>query len=93
MEVLKDIATRVPPIDLAEAYSMIEELKGKEILLGFRGRPRADLDALARTIWKVSRLALDLKNSIAEFEINPLVVFAEGKGVSAVDIRAVKRQQ
>ncbi|MDA4129854.1 MAG: acetate--CoA ligase family protein [Thaumarchaeota archaeon] len=93
VEVLKDIATRVPPFELAVAYGMIDELRGKKILLGFRGKPRADLDALAATIWKVSQLALDFKDTISEFEINPLVVFPEGKGVSAIDIRAVRPQR
>jgi acetate---CoA ligase (ADP-forming) len=89
VEVLRDVATRVAPISLDDARQMIEELKGKQILMGFRGKPLADLNALAETIWKVSRLALDL-NTISEFEINPLVVLPKGKGVSAIDIRAVK---
>lgn len=55
------------------------------VTTGARGAARADIDALAGAIVRLSALALDLKDLVAELDINPLFVFAEGKGVKAGD--------
>jgi succinyl-CoA synthetase beta subunit len=53
------------------------------VLAGYRGKPAGDLDALARTIVALSLLASD--ETVAEAEINPLIVRLAGQGVVAVD--------
>jgi acyl-CoA synthetase (NDP forming) len=73
VEVYRDVTFRVPPFDLDEAHRMIREIKAFPLLLGARGAPKADLNALAKTIMKVQRLAMDLSGEIAELDINPLV--------------------
>jgi acyl-CoA synthetase (NDP forming) len=64
---------------------MVEEIAGYPVLAGARGRPRADVGALVEAIVRLSALALDLRDHISELDINPLFVFAEGRGVKAAD--------
>jgi len=85
VEVLKDIATRVAPLSELDVEEMLEELKGAKILHGFRGQPAADIDAVIEIVLRFSRLCVDLKNEIEEIDINPLLVFDNGKGARVVD--------
>jgi acyl-CoA synthetase (NDP forming) len=80
-EIYRDRSLRLAPVDLATAKDMIAEVRGLQALAGFRGRPKGDFDALAAAIVALSRLAED--PSVAEAEINPLIVRADG--VVAVD--------
>jgi acyl-CoA synthetase (NDP forming) len=82
-EIVRDRSLRLAPVDPAEAREMIAEVRALLPLAGYRGRPEGDLDALARAIAALSRLADD--PAIAEAEINPLVVRPAGEGVVAVD--------
>jgi acyl-CoA synthetase (NDP forming) len=82
-EIARDRSLRLAPIDLATAHEMIAEVRTLIALAGYRGRPAGDLDALAHAIVALSRLADDA--SIAEAEINPLIVRPAGEGVVAVD--------
>ena len=84
-EVLKDVAFRLPPLGLADAHDMIREIRTYPLLTGARGRPRADVAALADAIVALSRLALDFRDEVDEIEFNPLMVLPEGQGVLAVD--------
>ncbi len=85
VEVLKDIAMRVPPIDADEARAMIDSLKGKAILQGARGAKPADIAALVDVLQKFSQLCLDLNDDVQEIDINPLVVCEGGQGAKALD--------
>jgi acetate---CoA ligase (ADP-forming) len=80
-EIYRDRALRLAPVDFAIAQEMIAEVRAFKALAGFRGRPKGDLDALAKAIVALSRLAED--PSVAEAEINPLIVRTDG--VVAVD--------
>ncbi len=84
-EVLKDVSFRLPPLGLEEAHDMIRETRTYPLLTGVRGRPRADVEALAEAIVALSRLALDFREEVDEIEFNPLMVLPEGQGVLAVD--------
>ncbi len=84
-EIYKDASTRLAPVDAAEARQMIEAVKGLATIRGYRNLPRGDVDALARTIAAFSNLAHEAFASVAEAEINPLLVKREGEGVVAVD--------
>lgn len=84
-EILQDVSLRVLPIDPDEAYEMIQEIKGYEILTGARGKPKGDIDAIVEVIMRLSKLARDLSDLILAVDINPLIVLEEGKGVKAVD--------
>jgi acetyltransferase len=89
VEVYNDVALRLCPIDESDAREMIAEVKGARLLEGFRGRPAADSAALAETLVKVSQLGAQLTGSLAELDINPLMVLPAGQGVKAADAVAV----
>ncbi len=84
-EVLKDVSFRLPPLGLPEAHDMIREIRTYPLLTGARGRPKADVSALAEVLVALSRLALDFREEVDEIEFNPLMVLPEGQGVLAVD--------
>jgi len=84
-EVLKDVTYRVAPCDASTARQMLEELQGYAVLNGVRGKPMADIDALASAIVATSNLVWDLRDQIKEMDINPLLVRPKGKGVLAAD--------
>ncbi len=85
VEVLKDSALALPPLSRQEALRMIQSTKGYRLLAGFRGMPRADVEALADTLVKLGRLAAEGADKVAGLDINPLLVYPEGRGVLAVD--------
>ena len=83
-EVYGDSAIRMAPIDTATAKDMIAEVKGLAPIRGYRNLPMGDLDALAEALVNLSKLANE-DTPPTEAEINPLIVGAEGQGVTAVD--------
>jgi acetyltransferase len=89
VEVYHDVALRLCPITQGEALDMVNQVKGARLLQGFRGRPKADVDALADVLVRVSHLAVNLEGKLAELDINPLMVLPAGQGVKAVDALAV----
>ena len=91
VEVYNDVALRRCPITRPEAQAMITQVKGARLLHGFRGRPAADIEALADTLVRVSYLAMHLEGHLAELDINPLMVLPSGQGVKAADALVVLR--
>jgi acetate---CoA ligase (ADP-forming) len=85
VELLRDVAVRVPPLDHAEALAMVAGLRGAALLRGVRGRPPADVNALADTLVRVARLAEAYAPWLRALDINPLAVLEEGRGVVALD--------
>ncbi|MDO8279078.1 MAG: acetate--CoA ligase family protein [Burkholderiaceae bacterium] len=92
-EVYHDVSIRLAPIDEAEAQRMVREIKAWPLLSGFRGRPAADVDALARVIATVSRFAADNAQQVASIDINPLIVHPDGAGAVAADVAIVLGQK
>ncbi|WP_321803436.1 acetate--CoA ligase family protein [Burkholderia sp. BCC1988] len=92
-EILNDTVLRMLPTDaplsLRDASDMIRELRTWPLLDGYRGRPKADVDALAAALVAFSRMALQLGERLVEAEINPLFVLDAGRGVRAADGIAV----
>ena len=66
-------------------------MKGATIFSGARGAPPADIDALAEMAARLSWLAYDLREDIAELDLNPVVVLPQGEGAFAVDALVVMR--
>ena len=89
VEVYNDVSLRLCPIDESDALQMIAEVKGARLLEGFRGQPAADIAALADTLVRVSQLGAQLEGSLAELDINPLMVPPTGQGVRAADAVAI----
>ena len=84
-EVLHDVSFRLAPVTYSVALEMIDEIKGSAVLKGARGAAPADIDALAGAIVRVSAMAVDLQDHLAELDINPLFVLPKGQGVKAGD--------
>ena len=85
VEVLKDVSFRLVPIEEKDALEMIEGLKGKRLLEGFRGVPPVDKEALARFLFQVSSMAQ--ARNIGEMDLNPVMVTKDGPVI--VDARVV----
>lgn len=84
IEVLKDVAYELVPVDKSAALKMIESLKSYPLLQGVRGQKPIQIDAFAETISRLSAL-LEVAPEIAELDLNPLL--ANEKQVIAVDAR------
>jgi acyl-CoA synthetase (NDP forming) len=82
-ELLKDVTYRFAPFDAATAREMIAEIKAARLLTGYRGSAPLAVDALADTLSRVSLLAADHADRIAEIDVNPL--FVSITGVIAAD--------
>lgn len=84
-EIYQDIAIRLAPVGIEDARAMVEAVRGLAAIRGYRGLPRGDCTALAQAVAAMSQLALLEGRTVAEAEINPLIVKPEGQGVVAVD--------
>jgi acyl-CoA synthetase (NDP forming) len=88
VEVFKDVAFRLGPILRNETHRMIREIKGYKLLTGFRGRPKADIEAIERAIVSLSDMVAN-HPEIKEMDINPLMVHPEGEGATVADCRII----
>jgi acyl-CoA synthetase (NDP forming) len=86
VEVLKDVAFRIVPLEKIDASEMINEIKGKKLLEGYRGQDPADIPFLEEILLKLSQL-VDKAEGIAEIDMNP--VFAYKQGAVVVDARII----
>ncbi len=93
VEVLADVAFRICPVAPVDAREMIDELKAVKLLRGARGGIRASEEAIVDTLLKVGGedgLMLALEGTVAEIDINPLIV--SENGAVAVDARFVLKR-
>jgi len=91
VELIKDSTLRPAPVSRADALEMVEGIRGAALLHGFRGRPEADVDALADAIVSLSHFAADFRGEISAVDVNPLMVLPRRRGVVAVDALVVKQ--
>jgi len=87
VEGLKDVQFALAPLGRAEAESMLESTWAGKKLHGFRNLPAADRQAVLDALLRLAQLAADFPR-LAEIEINPLRVLADGQGAVALDVRA-----
>lgn len=85
VEVLRDTSIRVAPIRLSEAMEMIRELSGFRLFDGYRGKPEADVQALAEAIVRFSHFVKQHEHQLLSLDVNPLRVLDKGRGVMALD--------
>ena len=83
-ELIKDVAVRITPITRGEASRMVRSLKTFPLLDGYRGSPRANVDALEDVLLRVSAL-VEAHPEVVEMDLNPLIVHPAG--AVAVDAR------
>jgi acyl-CoA synthetase (NDP forming) len=87
-ELFHDLAVALAPVTVEQGVRLIESLHGAELLLGYRGRPRLDVEAAAGALSALSRLAAE-HPEVGEIEINPLLVLE--RGVLGLDARLVRQ--
>jgi len=86
VELLRDVSVRVTPLTDTDVDDMIDGLRMKPLLTGYRGGPAADVPALRDLLHRINAMVDDLPE-ILELDLNPVFVRPQGKGVVAVDVR------
>jgi acyl-CoA synthetase (NDP forming) len=89
VELMSDRAVALPPLTREGARRMIDRLRVRPMLEGFRGAPPGDLDAVADVVVAVSRLAHERRDELAALDLNPVIVTPDG--AVAVDVLIVPR--
>ncbi|MFX0165035.1 MAG: acetate--CoA ligase family protein [Candidatus Hodarchaeota archaeon] len=89
VELLEDVSFRIAPITEYDAKEMIKEIKGFPILDGYRGKPKADLDAIVKTLLTISELVVK-HEEINEMDLNPVFIYE--KGLICVDARIILKK-
>jgi len=91
VELLKDTATALAPVNHAQALQMLNSLKGNALLRGFRGSVPVNTELLANVICRVSELIVDQSGRISEIDVNPVICGPDH--VIAVDALIIKNHQ
>jgi acetate---CoA ligase (ADP-forming) len=86
VEVLKDTAFEMAPLTHEDALAMIHRTRGAKLLVGARGRPRGDVEALAELLVRLGDFAVANSGRFRALDLNPIIVKPAGEGVVAVDI-------
>jgi acyl-CoA synthetase (NDP forming) len=86
VEILRDVAFRVCPIDQYDADEMIREIRGFPLLAGIRGRKPVNLESLREALLIVSNFLLE-NPCVSELDLNPVKVYEEG--LSVLDARII----
>ncbi len=88
VEVMKDVSFRALPMARTQIMEMIKEIRSYPLLMGVRGEKTRDINALVDTIIKLGAIIRNCKG-ISDIEINPLVIYEQGMGARAVDVRII----
>jgi acetyltransferase len=88
VETLKDVTFRIAPFSVQSAEKMLTEIRAHAILDGVRGEPPVDKAAIVDTLLRIGQLVQDFPE-IVELDINPLMVYPQGQGAIAIDMRLV----
>jgi acetyltransferase len=88
VETLKDVAFRIAPFSRHEADDMLKEIRANALLDGVRGEPPTDKPALIEALLRIGQLVLDFPE-IAELDINPFMLYRDGQGGIAIDMRLI----
>lgn len=90
-EVLRDVAVQPAPVSPAQALAMIRSLRLFPLLDGARGQARADIDAAARAVARLSEFACVHRDQVGEIDLNPILVRPAGQGIAILDALMVAR--
>ena len=90
-ELFKDVSFRVLPVTKNEAAKMLESLRGKDILKGFRGSTPVDLDMLSEAIVNIGTLGVDMAGKYESIDFNPVVVYPDSYYV--VDAKIILKEK
>jgi acyl-CoA synthetase (NDP forming) len=90
VEILKDVTFRVTPLTDRDAHEMIQSIRGRKLLEGFRGLPPGDVPALEELLLRVAKLAEEVPE-VSELDLNPVFVLPPGQGCAIADVRLLVR--
>ena len=93
VEVLKDVTFRVAPVNKSQIEQMLTEIRGAPMLMGVRGESPRDRVALVEVLYQYAIMISDLGDEVSETDANPVLVYAEGKGVKVVDARIILKNK
>ncbi|MCP1198288.1 acetate--CoA ligase family protein [Notoacmeibacter sp. MSK16QG-6] len=85
VELLNDVAVKACPFGPEAAREMILSIRGAAILQGARGRPPADIDALAQMLSRIAVFAASAGDRLKSIDLNPVMAMPEGQGAYALD--------
>jgi acyl-CoA synthetase (NDP forming) len=85
VEIMRDVVFRRCPFGIEEADAMIRSIRAAPLLLGARGRPVADLEALAQMLSRLSVFAHQAGPALQSIDLNPVLAMPAGQGAYAVD--------
>jgi acyl-CoA synthetase (NDP forming) len=88
VELFKDVAFRLAPLNRRDALNMIQGTKGYQILKGYRGQPPYDIESIVDYLLRLSQLVTDFPE-IKELDMNPVKVLDENKGIVVMDAKAI----
>ena len=86
VEIMKDVVFRLHPLTRTDAKEMIENVRGKALFDGVRGKPPVDREELIDLLLRVSQMLTD-NPEIAELDFNPFLAGYEGEGSCILDMR------
>jgi len=84
-EVLRDVSVQVAPVSEHQALEMIRALRLFPLLNGARGQAPMDQQAAAKLVAQLSEFAWRHRDQVAEIDLNPILVRAQGQGVAVLD--------
>jgi 3-hydroxypropionyl-CoA synthetase (ADP-forming) len=90
-EIFKDVVFRILPITNADATTMIEDLRGKQILKGFRGAEPINLEMLSDALVKIGKLGTDMAAYYESIDFNPVIAYPNDYYV--VDAKIILREK
>ena len=85
-ELFKDVSFRVLPITKEDALEMIDDLRGKEMLKGFRGSQAINLEMLCDALLNIGKLGFDIAKYIESIDFNPIIVYPDSYYVADAKI-------
>lgn len=84
-ELYQDVSFRKVPITVVDAREMIEDIQGRRLFEGFRGK-KADKEGMVELLHQISEMGEELKKDINQVDLNPVIVYEEGYVVVDVKI-------
>jgi acyl-CoA synthetase (NDP forming) len=86
LELFRDVQFALQPVTDRDISQMVDRLRSRRILDGYRGEPERDVGAVHEMLARVSQL-VEENPQIREMDLNPVMVFSKGQGAQVVDVR------
>lgn len=90
VEIYKDVALRMAPLNKAHVEGMMRELKAYPLLTGYRGAKPVNISAIQKTLIRFSKLMMDMKDYFESVDLNPLM--CSDKSCTIVDARIMLKK-